>query len=98
MLSAPASFTGAATITRFTPRAKYPVELLLLEELAGAFQHDVAAEIAPGDAVRGRRGAEADAPVADADGAVVLGAEALTPAAVDAVEFQQMRGGRRRRL
>ena len=28
------------------------VELLRLQELAGAFQHDVAAEIAPGDAIR----------------------------------------------
>ena len=42
----------------------------------------------------GRRGAEPDAPVADMDGAIVLDAEVLAPAAVDAVEFQQMRGGR----
>ena len=30
------------------------VELLGLEELAGAFEHDIAAEIAPGDGIRGR--------------------------------------------
>src|SRR5262249_54773801 len=59
---------------------KVAVELLALQELAGAFQHNVATEIAPGDTVCRWFGAEADPPVADLDGAVVLGAEFLAPA------------------
>ena len=74
------------------------LQLLRLQELAGAFEHDVAAEIAPGDVAGRRRGAEADATVADADRAVVLDAEALAPAAVDAVELEQMRRRRRAAL
>ncbi len=41
------------------------LQLLRLQEFAGAFQDDVAAEVAPGHLAGSRRGAEANAPVAE---------------------------------
>ena len=41
------------------------VELLGLEEFAGAFEHHIAAEVAPGDGIGGRFGTEADTAIAD---------------------------------
>ena len=71
------------------------VELLGLQELAGAFEDDVAAEIAPGDVAR--RGAAAlkpEALVADRGWRARPRLRTTVPAAVDAVELQQMRGRR----
>src|SRR5829696_4284380 len=67
------------------------VELLRLQELAGAFQDDVAAEIAPSDVARRGAGAEAEVLAADRHAALAVDLERAVPAAMDAVEFQQVR-------
>ena len=54
MFSAPL-FTGAATITVFTPASKYGVERLQRAELAAALEHDIDAEIDHGTAGLGQR-------------------------------------------
>ena len=74
------------------------VQVLRRQELAGAFQHDIAAEIAPGHIAGRGGGGKADAMVADQQRVVVFRADPLAPAAVDAVEFQQMRRGGRAAL
>ena len=52
-------------MTRLTPRSKVGLKLIRLQEFAGAFQHDVTAEIAPCDVARTGHLAEADAVLAD---------------------------------
>ena len=98
MLNALASLTGAATMTRLTPRVEIGLELLGLHELAGAFEDDVAAEVAPRHLARRGGGGEADALAADDDGRVAVDLERRAPAAMDAVEFEEMGGGRRTAL
>ena len=70
------------------------LQLIRLQKFPGAFQDDVAAEIAPRHLARQARGAEADAPIADDDRLIVFGGELLAPAAVQAVEFKKVRGDR----
>ena len=70
------------------------LELVGFQELPGAFEHNVAAELAPGNVPGIGSGAEADATSANRDGALAVHPERTVPTAVDAVEFQQM-GGRR---
>src|SRR4051794_35312332 len=86
--------TGARQLVVQDAAGEISVELLGPEEPAGALQHDVAAEIAPGDCIGCGGVAETDAAIADVDGAFAVGAEAFPPAPVDAVEFQQVRGRR----
>lgn len=77
----------------FDAAVEISLELLGLQELTGALQHDIAAEIAPRDAVGCRCAGETNAPIADMNGPIVLGREQLAPAAVDAIEFQEMHRG-----
>src|ERR1043165_2160302 len=67
------------------------VELLGLQELAGAFQHDVAAMVPPRDVAGRGTGTEADVLAAHRESALAVDGEGAVPAAVDAVELQQMR-------
>jgi len=68
-----------------------PLQLIGLQEFASALKDDVAAEIAPRHLARHGGAGKADLPVADADRAFA-GADLLSPAAMQAVEFEQMSG------
>ena len=74
------------------------LKLVGLQELAGAFEHDVAAEIAPGHVARRRGGAEPERVLLIVMALSSSNAERAVPAAVDAVEFQEMGGGGRAAL
>ena len=67
-----------------------PPQRLGRQELAGAFQHQVAAEVTPRHGGRLGMVAEADTPVADHD-SLVLDVDATTPPPMHAVELQQVR-------
>jgi hypothetical protein len=92
-LSAPASFRGGDDHLLHAAH-EVALKLLRFQELAGAFQHYIAAKIAPHNAIRRRRSGEADAPVGDVNDSIVLRTKLLAPATVNAIEFQQMGGGR----
>ena len=51
MLSAARLLDGRGDDHALDAAGEVAVELLGLQEFAGAFQHDIAAEIAPGDAI-----------------------------------------------
>ena len=61
--------TPCASTTQTTDIAA--PQLRRLQELSRAFEHDVAAEIAPGDRIGRCGGAEAETAVADVDGTIV---------------------------
>ena len=63
------------------------------QEFAGALQHHVYAQIAPGDVCRCGVRAEREPLGADGDGVVALGANALAPLALHRVKRQQVGGG-----
>ena len=69
------------------------LQLLLLEEFAGAFEHDIAAKIAPRNLGWRCRLAKAEPLVRDRDGLAAIDANRRVPAAMQTVELQQM--GRR---
>jgi hypothetical protein len=66
------------------------LKLIGFQELAGAFQDDIATEIAPRHITGGRCGGEANPSVADQDSAIVLGLERLPPTPMQGVELKQM--------
>eukprot|EP01136_Pigoraptor_vietnamica_P039795 Opistho-1_new@10972 len=65
------------------------------EELAGALQHQVHAQIAPGNLRRRAVGAERHPPFTDADDVFALCGDVGAPLALHAVEGQQVGGGGR---
>ena len=67
------------------------LELLGLQELAGAFEHDVAAEIAPGTSPGLAAALKPKRVLSTTMARLVVDAERAVPAAVNAVEFQEMR-------
>ena len=67
------------------------LQLLGLEELARAFQHDLASKITPRHLTGSSSSRETDAPAGHADSALAVASDGLVPSAVEAVEFQQMR-------
>ena len=69
-----------------------------LQEFSRAFQDDVAAEISPRHVARRFGGTEAELLVVDAQSGIVLDTESAVPAAVHAIEFQEMRGRSRAAL
>jgi hypothetical protein len=71
------------------------LEELRRAEFARALEHQVNAQLAPGDVAGLRVRAEAEAAVADQDRIVAGGADVAVPPSVDGVEFEQV-GGRRR--
>ena len=68
------------------------LQLIRFQKFAGAFEHDLNAEITPWHFAGHRRIRETNAPVADQDRAVAIAADVLPPAAMQAVEFEQMGG------
>ncbi len=61
------------------------------QELAGAFEHNIDAEIAPGEIARSSMRRKAQLAIVDPYRGVPLVAEISPPAALHAVEFQQVR-------
>ena len=74
----------------FDAAVEIGLKLIRLQEFSGAFQHDVAAEIAPGDVAGRSVFAEANALLAEGNGAVGLHPDGFVPASVDAIEFEKM--------
>jgi hypothetical protein len=70
------------------------LQLIGLQEFPGAFQYDIATEIAPRHFGGRARVTEADLPIADQNGAIVIDSELLPPAAVQAVELEEVSGSR----
>ena len=68
------------------------IEVVGLQEFAGAFQHHVATEIAPRDIAQLDGGAETELLVVDADDVIAFDIEGSVPAPADAVELQELRG------
>src|SRR5229473_868849 len=69
------------------------LKLFWPEELASAFENDIAAKICPGDEARRNLRTEAEILLPDCDPFFTVNLERGVPTAVDAVEFQEM--GRR---
>src|SRR5690242_5961383 len=74
----------------FDTAFKITLQLLLLQELARAFENDVAAKIAPGHFLRRGRRREADPAPSDGNSILPGNLECGGPATVDAVEFEEM--------
>jgi hypothetical protein len=76
------------------PPLEIGLKLLWLQELAGAFQHDVTSQLAPVDLTRRGGGAEADILAADRNSAFIIDLDGGVPAPVHAVEFEKVGRGR----
>src|SRR5665213_2195618 len=70
---------------------KVGIEVRRLEEFAGTFKNNVAAQIAPGDVPGVRSGAETERFVINSNGCVILDTKRSVPTAMNAVEFQKVR-------
>src|SRR6202008_2169447 len=68
------------------------LELLLLQEFAGAFEHDITAKIAPGNIGGGCSLGKAEALVRNRDGFATIHADRRVPEAMHAIKLKQMRG------
>src|SRR4051812_14197326 len=68
------------------------LQLLRSQKFAGAFEDDLIAAITPRHVAGDRRIREADAMVANTDRTVAIAADALPPAPMQSVVFEQMRG------
>jgi hypothetical protein len=68
-----------------------PVQRFGRQELAGALQHDVDAEVSPGDLGRAGVRREREPRRADAHGRVAVGRDRVAPATLHAVELEQVR-------
>jgi hypothetical protein len=66
------------------------LQLIGFQELAGAFQYHLAAEIAPRHFFRRARCTAADPSISDQNGAIVLDPELLAPAAVQTIELEEV--------
>src|SRR5450631_3108700 len=85
---------GSRNDHAFDAPVEVGLKLIRLQKLSGAFQHDVAAKIAPSDVAGGCVFAEANALLSKGNGAVGLYPDGFVPTPVDAVEFKKVGGGR----
>src|SRR4029453_9453802 len=77
----------------FDAAVEIGLELLGFQELTRALQDNVAAKLLPGHLSWSDNGREADALAANADGPLGLNLDCRAPAAMDAIEFEEMRRG-----
>ena len=85
---------GSRNDHSFDAPVEIGLKLIWLQELSSAFQHDVAAKIAPSDVAGRSVFAEANALLSKGNGAGGLHPDRFVPTPVDAVEFEQMGGSR----
>src|SRR5450755_1142850 len=76
---------GSRNDHAFDAPVEVGLKLIRLQKLSGAFQHDVAAKIAPSDVAGGSVFAEANALLSKGNGAVGLYPDGFVPTPVDAV-------------
>jgi hypothetical protein len=84
-------FDGSRYDDPADPTVEVALKLVGIQEFTGAFEHNIASEIAPRHFGGCRCRGEPDAPIADQDGSIILYLERLSPAAMQAIELKEMR-------